>query len=58
MPPGGSVSDATDMPAEAIRVVYERFARGYDRSQWISEALLLRRLRRNLLSRTRCRGQC
>jgi ubiquinone/menaquinone biosynthesis C-methylase UbiE len=52
------MSDATDMPTNAIRSVYERLARVYDRSQWISEALLLRRLRRNLLLRIRCRGQC
>ena len=50
--------DTTDMPTEVIRAVYERFARVYDRSQWINEALLLRRLRRHLLSRTRCRGPC
>ncbi len=50
--------DTTEMPINAIRSIYERFARVYDRSQWISEALLLRRLRRNLISRAGCRGQC
>jgi ubiquinone/menaquinone biosynthesis C-methylase UbiE len=48
----------TQTPIEAIRSVYERLAPAYDRSGWIVEALLLRRLRRELLSRVRCRGQC
>ena len=48
----------TETPIEAIRSVYERFARVYDRSQRISEILLLRRLRRTLISRACCRGQC
>lgn len=48
----------TETPIEAIRSVYERFARVYDRSQWITEALLLRRLRREFLSRVHCGGQC
>lgn len=48
----------TETPVETIRSVYERFARVYDRSQWISEILLLRRLRRELIARARCRGQC
>jgi len=50
--------DATEMSTVPIRSVYERLARVYDRSQWVPEALLLRRLRRALLSRARCGGQC
>ena len=46
------------MNAEGIRAVYERFARTYDRGQWIPEGLFLKRLRRRLLSRIRCEGGC
>lgn len=46
------------MNAEDIRTVYERFARTYDRGQWITEGLFLKRLRRRLLSRIRCEGGC
>ena len=46
------------MNAEDIRAVYERFARTYDRGQWIAEGLFLKRLRRRLLSRIRCEGRC
>jgi ubiquinone/menaquinone biosynthesis C-methylase UbiE len=44
--------------AEEIRAVYERFARTYDRGQWIVEGLFLKRFRRRLLSRIRCEGGC
>lgn len=41
-----------------IRAVYERFARTYDRSQWITEVFLLRRFRRRLISRVACHARC
>jgi len=43
---------------ERIRNVYERFAPGYDRCEWGSEVFLLRRLRRNLISRVPYRSGC
>jgi len=46
------------MNVEDIRTVYERWARFYDRGQWIAEALFLRRLRRRLLSRVQCQARC
>ena len=43
---------------ERICSVYERLAPLYDRGQWISEVLLLRRLRRQLIGRIHCRARC
>ncbi len=48
---------ASETPLDAVRSVSERFARVYDRSQWISEVVLLPRLTRNTISRARCLGQ-
>jgi len=49
---------ATDPPFEQISAVYERLAPTYDRGQWITELLLLRRLRRQLIARIQCRARC
>ena len=43
------------MSVEKIRAAYEQWAPGYDRGQWISERLLLARLRQRLVSRARGR---
>ncbi len=49
---------ASPSGTDNIRAVYERFARTYDRSQWITEVFLLRRLRRRLISRVECHARC
>ena len=49
---------ASAAPFERIRSIYERLAPLYDRGQWITEALLLRRLRRDLITRAPCRTGC
>ena len=46
------------MNVEDIRTVSERWARLYDRGQWIAETLFPRRLRRRLLSRVQCQARC
>lgn len=47
-----------DPGPDTIRAVYERFARTYDRSQWVTEFFLLRRFRRRLISRVECHARC